>query len=147
MDVSKRPPTACHTAHRDQDGGAAAIRSGHVRKPPITITCDCGTRMSIAYGERWTCPSCRKTWNTAQIPPEQYETLLASVRRYRLLVFGPTVTLALILVPLAMLVDLRFGVLLVVLEMAFMLMAVPPLRRRASKRAMQNAPSWRLSPE
>ena len=31
-----------------------------MREPPITITCDCGTGASLAYGERWTCPTCGK---------------------------------------------------------------------------------------
>jgi hypothetical protein len=118
-----------------------------MRGPPITITCDCGTRTSVAYGDRWTCPRCGKTWNTEQIPREQYETLLSAIRRYRLLVFGPTVGLAVILLPLAVLVDVRFAYLLFVLEVGFTLMVVPPLRRRASRHAMQDAPSWRLSPE
>jgi hypothetical protein len=118
-----------------------------MRGPPITITCDCGSRTGVAYGERWTCPECGKTWNTAQIPREQYDALLSDIRRYRLLVFGPTLGLALILIPLAVLVDVRFAYLLFVLELAFALMVVPPLRRRASMHVLENAPSWRLSPE
>jgi hypothetical protein len=131
------------------DGGAdlrgATIR--RVREPPITLTCDCGTSASLAYGERWTCPRCGRTWNTAQIPREQYEVLLAGIRRYRLLVFGPAVGLAVILVPLAVFAGPRYAYLLFVLELVFVLMVVPPLRRRASRHAMQNAPTWRLSPE
>jgi hypothetical protein len=118
-----------------------------VREPPITLTCDCGTRASLAYGERWSCPRCGRTWNTAQIPREQYEVLLAGIRRYRLFVFGPAVGLAVILVPLAVFAGPRYAYLLFVLELVFALMVVPPLRRRASRHAMQNAPTWRLSPE
>jgi hypothetical protein len=118
-----------------------------MRAPPITLTCDCGTAASLAYGERWTCPECGKTWDTNQIPRAEYDALLADIRRYRWLVFGPTVTLAVILIPLAVLVDVRFAYLLFVLELAFSLMVVPPLRRRASMRVLTNTPSWRLSPE
>ena len=49
------------------------------------------------------------------------------VRRYRLLVFAPALGLAVILIPLAVLVDLRFAFLLFILELAFALMVVPPL--------------------
>ena len=101
----------------------------------------------MAYGERWKCPDCGKTWNTAQIPREEYDALLADVRRYRLFVFGPAVGLAVILIPLGVLVDIRFAFLLFVLELAFALMVVPPLRRRASMHVLTNTPSWNLSPE
>ena len=118
-----------------------------VREPPITLTCDCGTGASVAYGERWTCPQCGKTWNTAQIPREEYDALLSGIKRYRRLVFVPALVLAVVLVPLAVLVDVRFAFLLFVLEMAFALMIVPPLRRRASMRVLNETPSWKLSPE
>lgn len=118
-----------------------------MHEPPIKITCDCGTGTSLAYGERWTCPRCGKTWNTAQIPREQYDALLASVRRYRLLVFAPAIGLAVILVPLGVLVNARYAYLLFVLELAFVLWVVPPLRRRASRQALASTPKWQLSPE
>lgn len=118
-----------------------------MREPPITLTCDCGAAASVAYGERWTCSQCGKTWNTNQIPRAEYEALLADIKRYRLLVFVPALALAAILLPLAILVDFRFAFLLFVLEMAFALMVIPPLRRRASVRVLEETPSWRLSPE
>ena len=118
-----------------------------MRAPPITVTCDCGAAASLSYGERWTCPQCHRTWDTNQIPREEYDALLADIRRYRWLVFGPAVALAVILIPLAVLVDIRFAYLLFVLELAFSLMIVPPLRRRASMRVLTQAPSWHLSPE
>jgi hypothetical protein len=118
-----------------------------VRAPPISLTCDCGAGASVAYGERWTCPECGKTWDTSQIPRADYEALLTDIRRYRLLVFAPTIGLAVILIPLAVLVDVRFAFLLFVLELAFSLMVVPPLRRRASMRVLEQTPTWHLSPE
>ena len=48
---------------------------------------------------------------------------------------------------LAIFVDFRFAFLLFVLEMGFALMVVPPLRRRASLRVLEQTPSWHLSPE
>ena len=87
-----------------------------MREPPITITCDCGTAASLAYGERWTCPTCGKTWNTSQIPRQEYDALLRHVRRYRLMVLVPPLALAAILIPLGVLVDIRFAFLLFLLE-------------------------------
>jgi hypothetical protein len=118
-----------------------------MRAPPITLTCDCGTAASVAYGDRWTCPDCGRTWDTNQIPRAEYDALLSDIKRYRLIVFVPAVALAVILLPLAVLVDVRFAFLLFVLEMAYALMVVPPLRRRASMQVLSNSPSWRLTAE
>jgi len=38
-----------------------------VKGPPITVTCDCGERTELFYGERWTCPSCGRTYDTRQV--------------------------------------------------------------------------------
>jgi hypothetical protein len=118
-----------------------------MREPPITITCDCGTGASLAYGERWTCPSCGKTWNTGQIPRSEYDALLRHVRRYRLMVLVPPLALAAILIPLGVLVDIRFAFLLFLLELGFALLVIPPLRRRASDHVLTQTPSWQLRPE
>jgi len=37
-----------------------------VRAPLITITCDCGAAAEVAYGDRWSCEACGKTWDTAR---------------------------------------------------------------------------------
>ena len=46
-----------------------------------------------------------------------------------------------------MLVDIRFAFLLFLLEMAFALLVVPPLRRRASDHVLTQTPNWQLRPE
>jgi hypothetical protein len=118
-----------------------------VRKPPITLTCDCGTATAVAYGERWTCPECGKTWDTSRIPREEYEALLRSVRRYRLLTIGPPLALAAVLVPLAILVGVQFAFLLFVLVMAYALLVLPRVRGRATENVRRSAATWRLEPE
>ena len=64
-------------------------RIAQVGKPPITITCDCGASSSVPYGERWHCDSCGRTWDTTQIPADEYATLLRSVRSFKLLIVVP----------------------------------------------------------
>lgn len=118
-----------------------------MREPPITVTCDCGTVASLAYGERWTCAKCGKTWNTAQIPRQEYDALLRHVRRYKLMVLVPPIVLAAILIPLGVLVDIRFAFLLFLLEIGFALLVIPPLRRRASTHVLTQTPNWELRPE
>ena len=41
----------------DPAGLPKSVRRG----PPITLTCDCGERRYLRYGERWTCEKCKKT--------------------------------------------------------------------------------------
>ena len=51
------------------------------------------------------------------------------------------------LIPLAVLVDVRFAFLLFVLVMGFALLVVPLLRKRASDRVRGSTPRWTLRPE
>jgi hypothetical protein len=118
-----------------------------VRSPLITITCDCGASVEVPYGELWTCGACGRAWDTGQIPPADYDVLVQGVRRYRLLVLGPPLLLAAILIPLAAIKGLQFAFLMFVLAMAWALLVVPQLRRRASRRMRDSTKSWKLRPE
>jgi hypothetical protein len=118
-----------------------------VRAPLITITCDCGASVDVPYGDRWKCTTCGKEWNTNQIPGEEYDVLLASIRRYRLLVLGPPLLFAAILIPLAATKGLQFAFLLFVLAMAWALLVVPQLRRRSANQLRKSTKSWKLRPE
>ena len=123
------------------------VESGEVPKPPITIRCDCGATGYAAYGERWVCHQCGRSWDTTQIPEEEYGALVQTVRRYRLLTLTPVVLAAAVLIPLGMLVSLRFMVLFFVLSVAWMVFGVPRLRRRAMRQAVANTMQWSLRPE
>lgn len=114
---------------------------------PITLTCDCGQIGYVRYGERWTCPECSRTWDTSQIPDEEYEKLAASVRRYRLLALGPPLVLAAILLPLAVVAGIQFGLLFFVLVLAYGIFVIPKVRQRATRSMSESTRSWSLSPE
>lgn len=118
-----------------------------MREPAITITCDCGAIGRVPYGERWQCEKCGKAWNTEQIPRAEYDALLAGVRRYRLLVVGPPLVLAAVLIPLAVLVGLQYAFLLFVLVMAHGLLVVPQIRRRTTAASSARSTAWKLRPE
>jgi hypothetical protein len=134
-------------SRRQWPGGTGTRRIAAVKGPPISIRCECGAAREVPYGERWTCEACGRTWDTGQIPPDEYAALLRPVRRYRLLVLGPPLALSAVLIPLAVLVDVRFAFLLFVLVMGFALLVVPLLRRRASDRVRGSTPRWALRPE
>jgi hypothetical protein len=70
-------------------------RPGVVLKgPPITLTCECGQRRELAYGERWQCESCGRSWDTTRIPAEQYDRIRKLSLRYRAIpvIFGLFIT-------------------------------------------------------
>jgi hypothetical protein len=118
-----------------------------VRGPPITLTCECGDVAYVPYGERWTCPRCDRTWDTSKIPEADYARLVGSVRGYRALALGPPLAFAVVLVPLAIVFGLQYGLLLFVLVFAYAIFVLPKLRERASKAVGRSARSWELHPE
>ena len=119
---------------------------GGVAKPPITISCECGETRDVAYGERWQCEKCGRSWNTAQIPAEEYEQLLRSVRRHKLEILVLGVLVAAVVIPLIALVSARF-IAVVPLLMALWLFVVLPRWRWRYRRTARNAPRWQLHPE
>jgi hypothetical protein len=117
-----------------------------VARPPITISCECGEKRDVAYGERWQCEKCGRTWNTAQIPAEEYEQLLRSVRRHKLEALGLAGGAAAVLAPLIIFVSASF-ISLVPLAMVGWLVGFLPRWRRRYRRTARTAPRWQLHPE
>ena len=115
-------------------------------RPPITITCECGELKRVPYGQRWQCERCGRSWNTAQIPVEEYEGLMRRMRRHKIEVLVVAAIAAAILVPLIVFVSGRF-VSLVPLAMAGWLFFVLPYWRRRYRRTAHEAPRWELHPE
>jgi hypothetical protein len=117
------------------------------RGPPITLTCDCGERRYLRYGERWTCEKCAKTWNTARIPLEQYAAIRATQLRYRRVPIVISV-LALVCVIACIAVGKALGGLIVVAILASTWsMFFRPLHRRRYRQALAELPSWQIEPE
>ena len=115
-------------------------------KPPITIKCECGERRDVAYGDRWQCETCGRTWNTLQIPAEEYAGLLRRVRRHKLEALGTILAGAAVLVPVIVFVDASAIVLVPLLMVGWIFVFVPFWRRRYRATA-RNSPRWELHPE
>ena len=115
-----------------------------MRKPPITITCDCGETHQVPYGERWSCERCDRSWNTQQIPAEEYEVLLRRMQRLRLEAIA--LALAAILIPLIVFVERALIFVVPVVAAAWLFIYVPRWRRK-TRRAARNTPRWELHPE
>jgi hypothetical protein len=116
-----------------------------MKGPPITIKCECGETRDVAYGERWLCDVCQRSWNTQQIPAEEYEGLLRRMKRHRLEVLVLAAIAAAVLVPLIV-VNSRF-ILLTPLALTTWLFVVLPFWRRRYRRTARDAPRWELHPE
>ena len=119
-----------------------------VRKgPPITLTCDCGEKRQLHYGERWTCEKCGKTWDTQRIPLEQYAAIRATQLRYRRVPIAISV-LALACVIACIVVGKALGGLLVVAVSATTWgMFFRPIHRRKYREAIADLPTWKIKPE
>ncbi len=124
----------------------AAYNRYAMRMPPITITCECGETKGVAYGERWRCERCGRSWNTQNIPVEEYEGLLRRMRRHKLEVLAVAGFMAAVLVPLIVVVSSRF-IAVVPMVMAIWLFVLLPFWRRRYRRTARGAPRWELHPD
>jgi len=121
-------------------------RIGSVRGPPITITCDCGEVEQVRYGARWECPSCGRSWDTAQIPADEYRGLIHDLRMYRLVPIAIALVIAAAFVPLVIFVGEGL-IFLLPLLLAFLAIFLGPFWKKRVRRRVAAAPQWNLRPE
>jgi hypothetical protein len=118
-----------------------------LRGPPIAVTCKCGEKRDLRYGEAWRCERCGRRWNTAQIPSEQYEVIRRTQLRFRVL----PVVYGLVVLALAMFFTLTGNIfsVFVLLPLALMIWFyfVRPFHRRRYRRAIAELPRWDLRPQ
>lgn len=117
-----------------------------MRGAPITIRCDCGEARDVRYGHSWTCEACGKTWNTSQIPSEEYWGVMRRMRRYRLTVWGLTGLVLAIVLPLAVLVAFQLFVFAILILGGLYFYVLPRWRGKVLAQ-MRDRPSWKLRPE
>jgi hypothetical protein len=115
--------------------------------PPIAVTCECGEKRDLRYGETWTCERCGRRWDTSRIPREQYEVVRRTQLRFRVL----PVVLGLLVVALAIFFTLTgnvfsvFFLLPVALSVWFVFLR--PMHRRRYRAAIADLPRWELHPD
>lgn len=118
-----------------------AVRKG----PLITLTCECGRRKEVHYGELWTCEGCGRRFDTNKIPLEDYTAIRRTQVRYRLVPLGlGVVMLAAIIAFVA--TGRAIGAVIVVpfLVASFNMFVRPFFRSRYRRRLTENAPSWNV---
>ena len=117
-----------------------------VRKGPlITVTCECGQRKELHYGERWRCEGCERSFDTSKIPLEEYTAIRRTQVRYRMV---PLVSGLFLLagVILFFAEGKVFGVMILVpFLLASWNMFVRPFFRSRYRRALgKNLPTWTI---
>jgi hypothetical protein len=117
-----------------------------VRKgPAITVTCECGQRRELQYGERWQCEACGRKFDTNKIPLEEYAAIRRTQLRYRML---PLISGVLLLVAMILfwIEGRAFSALIAV---AFLLASYsafgrPFFRSRYRRALSKNLPTWTI---
>ena len=117
-----------------------------MRGAQITVRCDCGEITYLGYGERWACPKCRRSWNTAQIPEDEYWGIMRDMRNLRLTTMGIAACLILPFIALAPFLGPRI-LLLVPLVMGFWYLFYMPRWRRRVREQTRSLRKWKLRPE
>lgn len=117
-----------------------------MRGAPITVRCECSEVRRLAYGERWTCERCGRTWNTAQIPADTYWGIMREMRRYRFSVIGVAIAITAVFALLGVVQGPQFFT-LVPLVLGFWFLWYMPFWRRKVRRRARSLPKWQLRPE
>jgi hypothetical protein len=116
--------------------------------PRITLRCDCGAEALVAYGERWTCDACGRTYDTNRIPEADYQAIQDMRRRYRVAGYAG-VSLVAALVLLLALTAQQFQLFIgLPFILIFWFMYVRPLMRsRYRRRVGELTRTWTLKAE
>lgn len=117
------------------------------RGPLITLTCKCGERRDLRYGERWTCEKCARSWNTRRIPVEQYAEIRRAQLRFRRVPLAISVLSLVCLVAFILLGRAVGGLILVGFAATAWSMFVRPLHKRRYRKELAKLPSWEIEPE
>ena len=100
----------------------------------------------MAYGAAWICPSCKRRWNTTQIPEADYWGIMREMRRYRLQVIVASVIVALVFAVVFIVVGRRFLPMALFVMGLWFLVYMPYWRKKVRQRA-RDLPTWQLEPE
>jgi hypothetical protein len=125
----------------DQAELPRSVRKG----PPITVTCECGQKRDLQYGEQWQCEGCGRRYDTRKIPIEEYAAVRRTQLRYRLvpLVAGLVLLAAMIVFFVAG--SAFSGLVLVAFAGASWVMFVRPFFRSKYRKSLgKNLPTWNL---
>jgi hypothetical protein len=119
-----------------------------VRKgPPITITCECGRKRELKYGEAWSCEGCGRRYDTTRIPMDDYARFHRNRVRDRIL---PSALLAVAvgLVVLFVAIGRPLAAVVIVPMIGFAWGSfIRPRRRERQYKTIAERPTWQIKAE
>jgi hypothetical protein len=115
--------------------------------PPIAVKCECGAARDLRYGEAWTCERCGRTWDTRQIPRDQYETVRRTQLRYRALPVAIGLTVAALAIFFTLTGNIFSVFFLLPVATTIWFVFLRPMHRKRYRRAISDLPRWELHPE
>lgn len=117
-----------------------------IRGPRITLTCECGERRDLHYGERWRCEQCGRTWDTHRIPEDDYAAIRRIRRRY---VVIPITMLFVVIATVVLLIVFGrvYGFILLPVSLWIWVTYGRPVHRRRLRGALDRLPQWNIHPE
>jgi hypothetical protein len=117
-----------------------AIRRG----PPITVSCECGQRRELRYGDRWTCDGCGRSYDTRRIPFDEYDSFRRTRARDRILPTAVFVILGVVVV-VCVALGRPLAAIVLVPTVGFVWGSfVRPARRRRQYKAIAERPQWEI---
>jgi hypothetical protein len=115
-----------------------------LKGPPITLTCECGEKRDLPYGERWQCEQCGRTWDTNRIPREQYEQIKRLSLRFRALPIGYGSLVAAIAIFFTLTGNVFSVFFLLPVALTTWFVFLRPVHRRRYRAAVKGLPRWEL---
>jgi hypothetical protein len=117
-----------------------------VRKgPPITITCECGEKRDLQYGEQWRCEGCHHSYDTRKIPIDEYAAIRRTQLRYRIIPLAAGSFLLAGMIALFIVGRAFSGLVAVAILVAAWSMFARPFFRTRYRRAISEAvPTWNI---
>ena len=116
--------------------------------PRITLRCDCGAEALVAYGERWTCGSCGRTYDTKGIPETDWQAIQDLRRRYRIVGYaGVTLVAAFVLLLALTAQEFQLFIGLPAILLVWFIYVRPFMRSRYHRRVVELQRSWTLRAE
>jgi hypothetical protein len=116
--------------------------------PRITLRCDCGAEALVAYGERWTCDSCGRTYDTTGIPEGDFAAIQALRTRYRVVGYaGISLVAAFILLLALTAQEFQLFIGLPFVLIVWFMYVRPLMRSRYMRRVGELQRTWTLKAE
>jgi hypothetical protein len=137
---TEQPPRRRQIVQREKPGSV-------IKGPPITVSCECGERHELFYGERWTCPNCGREYDSNRIPREEYEQIRSTQRRFRVLPVAYGAAIAALAIFFSLTGNIFSVFVLLPLSMMIWFFFLRPVHRKRYREAIGRLPRWNLRAE